>query len=263
MNFQDFKFPGLTALESRVYFSLISVGEASAKNLVLSSNTDRADVYRTLNALQQQGLVTVHLNKPKTYKAAPLHDALQILLERSRVETLQLQGQLVKLRKIAHASHETPDDKQPLLLMWNNQNLPQSVLRAWTEAQESIDTFSDDQPECVKSSSQWLIWNNCIIEQTLKRKVRFRLIIAPTKKSKAVEKNLRRLINYPNFELKVGVFPFLRMFTIFDQKEVWINTGKYNQDKQETISMNFETTTRAFHFIFEEIWRKAKHAAKT
>ena len=77
---------GLTFVESKIFLSLIQAGTMKAQTLSHVTKTSRADVYRTLERLQNKGLVEKQITKPTMFSAIPIKDAIRIMIERKTIK---------------------------------------------------------------------------------------------------------------------------------------------------------------------------------
>jgi sugar-specific transcriptional regulator TrmB len=73
---------GLTALEAKVYLTLVNTGETSAKTISKSSGVSQPDVYRVLSMLENHGLIERIIAIPSRFKATPIDEGIAILLQR-------------------------------------------------------------------------------------------------------------------------------------------------------------------------------------
>jgi sugar-specific transcriptional regulator TrmB len=90
---------GLTALQAKVYLALVHIGTTTAKAISAQAQIDRADVYRVIATLHEQSLVEKVISNPLTFRAAPIQDGINILLERKHKESAEIQKQASLLLK--------------------------------------------------------------------------------------------------------------------------------------------------------------------
>lgn len=99
---------GLTADEARVYATLCRLGPAKAGHLAHEARLSRAQTYRVLEALEDRGIVSGDLGRPRVYRAAAVDSLMRHLnssLEYRRHELRLLESELVqRLRRLAAGS---------------------------------------------------------------------------------------------------------------------------------------------------------------
>lgn len=89
---------GLTKYEAIVYVTLLSLGEASALDIVRSSGIPHPRVYDILASLNRRGLIEYTGGKPKKYRAIDPEIALDVLKERINERIDRLKVELSKIR---------------------------------------------------------------------------------------------------------------------------------------------------------------------
>lgn len=82
---------GLPAYAGRAYVALLRLGTTEARHISEVANVPPAKVYRTLEKLQERGLVTVVPGKPRKYSPVAMGDFLdrEIGAQRERLESLE------------------------------------------------------------------------------------------------------------------------------------------------------------------------------
>ncbi len=73
---------GLTAIQAKIYLSLLQTGPSTAKNLAATMGTSRPDVYRIIEGLHKDGVIEKLLTKPAVFKATPADQLINSLLKR-------------------------------------------------------------------------------------------------------------------------------------------------------------------------------------
>jgi len=80
---------GLTEVQAKVYYHLLTLGSTSSTRVAKQLNVHRSEVYRVLRELAEKGLVTEKKGKrPILYTSTPPEEALTILLQQQS-KTLQ------------------------------------------------------------------------------------------------------------------------------------------------------------------------------
>ncbi len=103
---------GLTRLQAAVYFNLAKLGEADVKTISEASGVSRSGVYRVMPQLEGLGLAQKIIAPRTVYRATPLDEGSELLLEKEEQKTIELQERAMRL--IEHLS-ESNGDKPTVL----------------------------------------------------------------------------------------------------------------------------------------------------
>jgi len=208
---------GLTVLQARVYIALAKGGIATIKELAKKSNIARQDLYRITPRLLNLGLLEKHIDTPTKFKAIPIKEALNILIERRKNQTIQLEQESTELLSYFTANESAgAKDEEPQFLIIND--LQARLIRAKKQvaaAEKSINI--------VTKWSFFLTYTPEAIEEyfkTLNRGVQVRIVTQVPKKTEVFPKGLQKLLNHTNFEVRhISCLP-TSIVAIFDEKEV-------------------------------------------
>ena len=85
---------GLTLNEAKVYITLSEMETATARALSRNSGVTREFIYQILPKLYGKGIVEVAITTPKTFKAVPLKEAYEILMNHREKENKELQQKI-------------------------------------------------------------------------------------------------------------------------------------------------------------------------
>src|SRR5450756_977142 len=96
---------GLTLLQAKVYLTLAELGKAEVTRISNASNVARPDVYRVISTLEKIGLVEKIIATPTMYKATPIKEGVDILLQNKTQEYNELQQRTMYLIN----SHKSDD----------------------------------------------------------------------------------------------------------------------------------------------------------
>ncbi len=101
---------GLTLNEVRVLIALYASESLTAKAIAKSSGVAREIVYQIVPKLQKKGLVDELITNPKTFKALPLENTIDLLLQQRKNEDNELfskaQAMAKKQQKITKVKNE-------------------------------------------------------------------------------------------------------------------------------------------------------------
>src|SRR5512136_1682934 len=92
---------GLTEKEAHCYFHLLKYGPKTPSPLAKSLHTYREDVYRTLLALIDKGMVRPSLDSPTLYTAVELETALESALKKHESELREMEQRKRQLEELA------------------------------------------------------------------------------------------------------------------------------------------------------------------
>jgi sugar-specific transcriptional regulator TrmB len=85
---------GLSAVQAKTYLTLAKLGEADVKSIATASIVARQDIYRIMVQLQKIGLAEKIIAKKATYKATPIKDGLELLLDKQKRENAETQSEV-------------------------------------------------------------------------------------------------------------------------------------------------------------------------
>lgn len=94
---------GLTALQSKVYLTLLRLGRARAELLARVTGIVRPEIYRILRELEAKGLVQRTPGAPSKYSATPPNKGLSLVIERYKKKLVDLERKKASLVKIFKA----------------------------------------------------------------------------------------------------------------------------------------------------------------
>lgn len=86
---------GLSNTQAKVYVSIVQLGLARVGEISKFSKVRREDVYRALPKLEKMGLIEKTLGTPTKIKAAPLEEALSLLIKRQQDEAAKRMSELI------------------------------------------------------------------------------------------------------------------------------------------------------------------------
>ena len=101
---QDLISFGLSSLQATVYITVLKLGTAKAIDIARESKVNRAEVYRIINILQNNGLIEILYERPIRFIPTPPEKALSILIQniKNKLRTLEINKDeiLSRLKKI-------------------------------------------------------------------------------------------------------------------------------------------------------------------
>ncbi len=208
---------GLTLTQAKVYSALADCGIFKISEISKKANVVRPELYRTLSALEQLGLVEKIIQKPMAYKAIPMKNGVSILLERKREHYRRVRAEARILQDKARrnsAINTNPKSIRQFILIPKG-NAVNRIVTAIQNAKESI-AFVLSWKKFVQ-----LVEENFseALENAWIKNVKTRFIVERPPESKTAEQILLHCEKHPSCEIKlISFFPNTN-FILFDQKE--------------------------------------------
>jgi len=106
---ETLKEMGLKEYEAKCFVALTRLPEGTAKRISEASEVPRTRVYDAVRVLESKGLVEVQHTDPKVFRAVPVGEAVDSLLDRFESRTEELEVSLRNLQPVSpetEASHE-------------------------------------------------------------------------------------------------------------------------------------------------------------
>ncbi|MCW4028357.1 MAG: helix-turn-helix domain-containing protein [Candidatus Bathyarchaeota archaeon] len=211
---------GLTVTQAKLYLALLEIGESKAGALSQSIGLPRSEVYRTLSELQQKGLVEKEVRFPNLFIAIPLVIGLQSLLTSKVNQCTELKKSVKTfLQKGSSFSDNIQGlDEYKIRIIEGKERILKEKSRQNHNAQYSVRILS--------TLPSWLQIVECCIkdyEAALSRGVEYRVIIEHLESISKLPKQVRSLLEKPNFKLVSFEAPLKSNGTVFDENEALIN----------------------------------------
>jgi len=91
---------GLSKYEARMYFTLLTIGEAKVMEITRKASVPQSRAYDVLENLTQKGFVEMRGEQPKTYRAKVLEEITGIAIRAKQKEIQLLEENQTKLYEI-------------------------------------------------------------------------------------------------------------------------------------------------------------------
>jgi len=216
---ETLKLLGLSPLQICLYLKLIEMGKATAKSLSKKSGIARADVYRTMSALQQIGLVQKIISSPAMFEATSAEQALTVLLDHKINGTIAL-GE--KTSNLIHALNnraleKTQEVESEIVLIPATKLILGKRINSINNAQKFIDLIFT-----WNHYKYFLAFIAQPIRKAIKRGVQTRIIIENSQQDKPPQghRELMKLLETNGSSLRfISTYPSA-VLSIFDRKEV-------------------------------------------
>jgi len=200
--------------------TLLKLGRSEGRSLSNIANIPKPVVYRTLEELQKMGLVEKEIAFPSKFKATPLKQGLQILLNQSLEHYNERRGRTEQflLKKQDFDEENFRDNEHRLISIEGKDRIIQTIKLQHAKASKFVDVLS--------TVNRWLHIFDCCFEnytKNLARKVHYRILIGKAESKAVFPDEVTRLLSDPNFELKVTNTTLINNFGIFDGEEATFN----------------------------------------
>jgi len=247
---------GLTLLQAKVYLTLAELGKAEVTRISNASNVARPDVYRVISTLEKIGLVEKIIATPTMYKATPIKEGVDILLQNKTQEYNELQQRTMYLIN-SHKSDDmiTLQKEESQFVLISSKTL---LKRKW-KIEDSTTQTCIDVIGSWEGSNVWFFKNRQNFERAIKRDVKIRIITEKHKGSKSIQKISPIFSNNPSFEIRYISPPTPIMMQIYDRKKVSMCV---EMPETGVITPNLFSNNLQFAKVmvayFEALWNKAQ-----
>jgi len=249
---------GLTHREAKIYLSLNRLGQATIKEISVASHMDRPNIYGVIAQLQKLNLIEQMLTTPIVYKAVPMDQGIEMLLDRKKHELTDLSKETKKLLK-TYRDHQKEQLQEECKL---------AIIPKKVPAQKKFDELFESTENLNHAICYWpdpssvLSWDYPKWKKLLKRNVEIQLIVyIPTDKD--LPKKAQELTKNPLFKIRYLDSPPKISLTIHDQKKAFLSTS-LSQDSS-FLWVNNSDFVAFFHDYFEMLWQKSsdRHPSST
>jgi CheY-like chemotaxis protein/predicted transcriptional regulator len=143
---------GLTEVQAKVYYYLLTLGETSSTKVAKQINVHRSEVYRVLRELAEKGLVTEKKGKrPILYTPTAPEDALNIQLEQQSKTLRRLKKEKPKLIAWLN-SHANIEKIKPCIIVIDDEETIHTTLSlALKGVGFNVDSVPDGKKALEKS----------------------------------------------------------------------------------------------------------------
>jgi sugar-specific transcriptional regulator TrmB len=209
---------GLTSNQIRVYFALFRFGLSTAKTISQNSGIARSDVYRVVAKLENLGLVERMISVPCKFRAVSIHDAFSILMEHRKQETKTITRKAQKLLRgfKNYENENTVQDYRPQFV-WIAEKGP--YIRKRREEIDNAQTSVDFVTSWKRLPLTAYTFGEKA-EEALRRGVKMRVVMEKPPQSSSLPRIIKKLGEYPNYNLRFILDPPLAVIGIFDRKRV-------------------------------------------
>ena len=210
---------GLKFVQAKVYLALVKSGPTCVREISDLSKVPRTDLYRILEELEKKGLAERIIATPTKFKATPLVDCINMLLQRRREESLELEKKALKLQhdnQMAISVESSAKSKTEFILVPSNRVM-EKMANNIDSSQKSLDVVLS-----FKRFSHVVFIYIEKIQEALSRGVKCRFVVEKDEKEQLSLKYTELCGKNTSCRVKSVAAAPQTIFAIFDQKAVFI-----------------------------------------
>jgi sugar-specific transcriptional regulator TrmB len=246
---------GLTTLQAKVYLTLSYNGKATIKTISKLANMDRANVYRTINTLQQLGLVQQIIGFPNIYEAIPLQSAIKILMEHKKQTEREIEEQIgYYLEENAIPQPTSAEDTESKFIMIPQKEAFIKKLRSELDnVQESAEIFATARcfPEIMEYFSK--------CNRSSDPKVKLRVLVEKSGSEKTVPKEPKLLLDNLKCEVRnTGTCPPVDILVFDSKKALVVIDPTLELGYSPALWTNHTGLVAIIQDYFEKLWSQAQ-----
>jgi len=249
---------GLTRNEARAYMAITRLRLASVGQISKVSNVRREDIYRILPKLEKMGLIEKLLGKPTKIRAAPVEEALSILIKqeermaRERVSSLKAKTKTF-LEHFTRAPRVQVEERVNFALLSKLEGTMSRMLTMIKEAEREIDI--------VFSRAQIMQLIYTFAEQlkiTINKGVRIRIISDVPEYEDSLPRVIEEHISPGNYVDLRYTDLITSHYMLVDFAEALISTAtEGNMAENPCIWTNSGSLVGVFQGDFENLWHNS------
>jgi sugar-specific transcriptional regulator TrmB len=251
---------GLTNLQAKVYLSLAKSKQLKAQEISNAAGIARPDVYRVLTELQKAGLIERIIAKPERFHAVSIEECVSSLMQKRIRKTGELQQKTQSLARNFRRSVESEEPEAGFQFTL----IPERAA-LYSKAEKLVKNVrtSADFLGLRKKMVAWLLTYQSLLEKALSRNVACRMIM-PEDEILRLDENLKNLQKHSNFLLRGVAKEPKAGFSIWDKKEILINTSAADTPSAHTsLWSNNKAIVDLSQDYFEHVWKEANKPERT
>lgn len=245
---------GLTNNQAKVYLALLDMGPSKVSEITKTARVTRPNLYPILDALQRLGIVEKILTIPARYRAIPLRNAIELLMEaRTReYEKAKVAAELIcSLVQREQQVRTVRELDAQFILIPEGKTLLNRISSAIESARFSIEIavswkrFVQGVTEAFAES----------LEQIGKKKVKIRAITEKPSNHESAIKVIETFKNKTNGGIRFISQPLVAIFGVYDKKEVFIvSTTEADLRAVSALWSNSKSLVSLVSEYFEHLW---------
>ena len=247
---------GLTSLQAKIYVALNSLNEATVKDISKVAKVARQEIYRALFELLKLGMIEKRIAIPNRFRAVPLKQVLEFLLERRKSETTELEKKTAKIIRMAKAPQVFAHSEYDFLLLEGKELVLRSAADFFA-ASRTIKIINESN-----LSTYWWINQYQLFVDALNRGARIQVLIDKPQDSNPAKAVIEKLRNSPLFEIRYLQLPPSIILVIYDQMGVLpiVSTDEAIANKEYVppcLCSNHPAFAELLRNYFDNFWVKA------
>lgn len=247
---------GLTTVQAKTYLALARSDPLNVTETANTSKVPRTDLYRVLRELEKKGIVERILTHPARFKAIPLDECLDNLIQQRTKKTLLLHKKIAKLRKdpkYKTVNHHTNTDSSTFILV------PSSRIA------EKIGNAIDSAKKSIDLAVSWNRFSHGIflytekLQRAKQRNVECRFVVDLSYEDESKIEQISFTKMNDTFKIKFVFEPLHTVTGIYDMKDIFIIENPTAQLKQSSaLWSNNSSLISLGKEYFERLWLTAK-----
>lgn len=243
---------GLTVLEAKVYTTLAASGDTDAKAIARNIRIARSEVYRAISSLHKTGLVERLMTIPAMYRAAPIKEAIQILLENRKAEYNNLQELSQKLvDSFLEINSDLKDTNDQDLFINEGRVVGKRLISQLKNAKNSFETIST-----WNMSIRMLSTHLEDFKALTEKGVIIRVLTDHPKRAEVHPQFLTDLQKNPFFAIRFYKESLTLKMAICDKEEV--NVCLSEKDRSPNVTSKNHVFAKLANKCFECMWNEAE-----
>lgn len=245
---------GLTHLQATIYVNLARLGIAGAHSIAKASNVYRSEAYRVMLSLEKLGLAEKVVSDPVMYRATPIREGLQLLIQNKTTELANMRREAAEaLVSIQDSNLSMPPQQDPQFVICSSEKLFfKCFIDRYNTAKISIDSIAN-----WRALSPALVGNHHELKKIVKRGVKMRMLTEKHKDEKLTNKIIQGLLKNPLFEIRYLPFPVQTNITVFDGAQVDFCVSSDVDAPVPSLWSNHSGFLKVINTYFDTIWAKS------
>ena len=245
---------GLKLVQAKVYVALAKSSPLSIREISDLSKVPRTDLYRILEELEKKGLAERVIAAPTKFKATPLFDCINMLLQCRREESLELEKKALKLQhdhQMAINIESTVKGKTEFILVPSGRVM-EKMANNIDCAQKSLDVVLS-----YKRFSHVVFTYVEKIQEALSRGVNCRFVVEKDEREQLSTKYSELCGKNTSCRVKsVAAMP-QTIFAIFDEKAVFIIENIPSGVEKSSLWSNNSSLVALASDHFDVLWERS------
>ena len=242
---EELKQLGLTGYEARVYETLVRLNAATGGEVSKKSKVPHGKTYESLHSLNEKGLVTILLLKPKLFKTVEPKRALQNLIDGKFEEMVELRKEITKSLVVGKEPKEKAHEKITVVGGFKKSFDISHEMFQRTKKKMYIYSTGEKVPSKLYRD----------IKKAIKEGIDYRFICF-----KFDEENKKDVKRFVDIGVNARYYPGGVMSLVVRDSEESMISVRNPKDTKDRITIHFEDPyiSKMYNDYFISIWKKAK-----